>query len=449
MVLGGTFAVLVVRAERARLDERLAAQAAIYAAYARDLAPTTSILEGIADSVVRRFPTEDGTTVRIFAANGALLSSDSSLGQFPSRAAEQLITGAAPILALAPETRRYVARPIGRADQPIGIVEVSSDRRAEQQTRRDLLPPLLPASLLALAGAAALAWLLARSLLRPLHALRRVAGAIAGGDLAARSVDRSSDEIGQLATQVNQMADDLNLRFEQIERLAETRRQFYRSVSHELRTPLTAIRGIAENLEESVAPADRRGLEIIQSETERLGRLVDELLADGERGAASMRQYLPVDLGALADDVVALMHDRAERAGVRLHVDRQREGLVLGDRDRLRQALINLVDNALKWTPAGGDVRIKLGSAALEEKPAVLLVISDTGRSISSEARATIWERGNRGADGGQGLGLALVREIISAHGGVARLADTDQTTIELLLPRLLTGKHHADVQSR
>ena len=436
-LLGGSLLFLVARNQRLQSTAALQAQAAVYATYAAELAHTTTLLEGVADVVVRRFPVQPGTSVRIFAPNGSLLTSDRALGEFPSRSAQAFVAGPAPFLPLAPESRRYVAQPIRRGGQAIGIVEVSSSAEAERRLRRELLLMLLPASLLALCGALLLALLLARSLLRPLHALQHVAQTIAAGRLEARSSDHSPDEIGRLAAEINRMAHDLQARFEQIERLAETRREFYRSVSHELRTPLTAIRGMVENLEDDADPGQRRSLEVLKAETDRLQQLVEELLAGGEHTFAPLRHRLPVDLGALAAEVVALMRPRADRAGVRLVYHPGGGETIAGDRDRLKQALVNLLDNALKWTPAGGKVQVSVAPTGEASRREVVLTVADAGPGIPAELRDAAWERGRRGADGGQGLGLALVREVLQAHGGTARIVDGPGTTVELRLPRL------------
>jgi signal transduction histidine kinase len=362
-----------------------------------------------------------------------LLSTDAGLGPFPSRAVQPYITGQLPFLPLSPATRITVAQPVQRGGQTIGIIEVSADGADAVRQRRGLLLALLPAALLAVAGAMLMASLLARNLLRPLAALRRVAATIAAGDLHARADERRPDEIGRLAAEINRMAAELEARFAEVERLASARREFYRSVSHDLRTPLTAIRGIAENLEDSVSEQDRASLVIIQSETERLGRLVDDLLAGNEPVSALRRQPLP--LMALVQEVVELMRPRAERGGVRLVLQASAEGSIAGDRDRLKQALVNLLDNALKWTPAGGSVRVTL--APTPASTDLLLSIADSGPGIPTHLRSTLWQRGTRGADGGQGLGLAQVQQAVTAHGGTVRLAEGPGTTIELRLPTL------------
>lgn len=434
LLAGLTLLWLVARTERTRLVERLDARAAVYATYAGEIAASTMILEGLADAIVRRFPPEPGTSVRIFAPNGSLLTPQSALGVFPSRAVLPYISGQLPFLPLSPDTRVAVALPVQRSGQTIGIVEVSSDAADAARLRRGLLLALLPAALLALAGAMLLAALLARNLLRPLAALQRVAATIAHGDLQVRADERRSDEIGRLAAEVNRMAAELETRFAEIQQLSDVRRDFYRSVSHELRTPLTAIRGIAENLEDAASEDDRASLAIIQSETERLGRLVDDLLAGGETPIANTRRHLPLAVAALAQEIADLMRPRAERGGVRLDFrSTSGDARIIGDRDRLKQALVNLLDNALKWTPAGGRVTLTLARSI--DASDLLITVADSGPGIPEPLRTTIWQRGTRGADGGQGLGLAQVQDVATAHGGSVQLVDGPGTTIELRLP--------------
>lgn len=435
-LLGVTVLVLVDRNQRAETIAGLNRQAAIYAAYAAQIAPSSTTLEGVADSVLRRFPIAPGTIARIFATNGSLLSSDPSLGQFPSRPVQSLMAGPVPFLPLPPPQRLYVAWPVRHAHDTIGIVEVSSDVSAARRLRRELAVALVPGALLACTGALVLANLLARSLLRPLHALGRVSQAIAAGDLRARADESGKDEIARLAGQINHMAAELQQRFAEIEQLAETRKQFYRSVSHELRTPLTAIRGIAENLEDSASEEQQKSLLIMQAETIRLQRLVEELLAGGETAFAPLRERRAVDLAALTSEVAALMRPRADRAGIRLDCESKAAALVIGDQDRLKQALVNLFDNALKWTPSGGSVRLRVDDMRVDGRSGVRISITDTGPGIPEQLRVSLWDRDARGDDGGQGLGLALVRDVVEAHGGRAGLEPGTGTTITLWLPR-------------
>ncbi len=122
---------------------------------------------------------------------------------------------------------------------------------------------------------------------------------------------------------------------------------------------------------------------------------------------------------------------------------------MMGDRDRLRQALVNLLDNALRWTPAGGQVRVRLRMEGNEHDGQIRVLIEDTGPGIPAELRPRLWERGTTGDRNGHGLGLALVREIVEAHGGTARLVPGAGTTVELAFPRATEDAQHGDTETR
>ena len=211
----------------------------------------------------------------------------------------------------------------------------------------------------------------------------------------------------------------------ELRRLEIVRRDFVANVSHELRTPLTAIKGYAETL---LGPAGddaatrRKFLAVIDRHSERLGRLIDDLLAlsDLELGRVPMRLGA-VSAAVAVDDVVQIFAERAERAGVHLqaHAD---PGLPLlrADGDRLRQVLINLVDNAIKYTPREGRVSVRVGRSA----GGVSLVIEDSGVGIPEPDLPRLTERFFRVDKarsrevGGTGLGLAIVKHLVHAHGG-------------------------------
>ncbi len=241
----------------------------------------------------------------------------------------------------------------------------------------------------------------------------------------------------------------------QIKALEQARTRFFRSISHDLRTPLTAIRGMLENLQD-VAPLEQQAtLTTLEDETARLARLVEELLHPPDNGMLLPTERRPVNLDVLAREICDLQQGRARRAGIILTCTVPNSPPpVYGDRDRLKQALLNLLDNALRFTPAGGTVAIEV-TAAQSNQPAsasaIHLSIADNGPGIPAELRERIWERGVRGIDlgypdvdgeqRGAGLGLAIVREIVTAHGGQVRVdAHAPQGTrfvLELPLQRL------------
>lgn len=431
LLLSVAFLLLVNRNQRQQTIANLTAQGQVYATYAAQLAPDTNTLGAIAPDLVRRFGIASTTTLRVFGPNGTILFASQNLGAFPSSATRVLLPNPLPIQPTAPERdRRFVAVPIVRGAQVIGLIELSQSVQSEGALLRQLAWRLALASVIALVGAALAGFVLAKGLVQPLHRLGRVAAAIAGGDPAIRSDDRSADEIGQLAQQLNHMANELQARLDDVERLAGAREQFFRAISHELRTPLTAIRGTAENLEDDATPEQQEALAIIQTEALRLQRLVDELLNPQATAPVPLRRRQPIDIGALLDETRRIMQPRAERVGIDLSVKAAQDLRISGDHDRLKQALLNMLDNALTWTPAGGRVMVE----AAQHSSDVCIVVRDTGPGINPDLRDRVWERGVSG-NGGQGLGLALVHDVITAHGGSVHITSGAGTTIEIRLP--------------
>jgi len=267
--------------------------------------------------------------------------------------------------------------------------------------------------------------LLSRRLSRPLLAMRRLALAVAAGDYSVRAPVVSRDEVGQLAAALNTLAERLQEKIRELERVDRARREFVASVSHELRTPLTIIQGYTEALLDGLVhdAGDREAhLKEILEEVLRLRRLVDDLLdlRRIEAGALPLARQA-VDLGELVARVQEQFSGLAGKKGLVLTTTAPPAlPRVLGDPDRLQQVLINLVDNALRVTPAGGRVEVELrpdGRAGVE------LLVRDTGPGIPPDELPLIWERFYKGdparrRTGGAGLGLAIVRAIVEAHGG-------------------------------
>ena len=231
----------------------------------------------------------------------------------------------------------------------------------------------------------------------------------------------------------------------ELRRLEDVRTEFVANVSHELRTPLTAIHGYLETLLEGALEEPehaRKFLEIVFRHTERLGRLISDLaeLSNIELGRITLA-LAPTPLGEVVDSVVAIIGPRAARGGVRL-ASAVPPGLVAvtADHDRLVQILINLVDNAVKYTPRGGDVRIGAEPIAGDR---VEVTVTDTGIGIPRSDLPRITERFYRVDKarsrelGGTGLGLAIVRHLVLAHGGeLAIESEVEQgTTVRFTLP--------------
>jgi two-component system, OmpR family, sensor kinase len=261
---------------------------------------------------------------------------------------------------------------------------------------------------------------------RRLRALEGAAYSLGAGDLTARAPDRGGDEIAAVARAFNAMADDLGRRAEALAQSDRVRRQLLADVSHELTTPVTAMRGYLETLtmpELSLDAATKvRYLTIIGDETGRLERIIGDLLdlARLEGGGGTLRmEAVPV---AQLFERVAARHGRAlDAAGVQIETSIEPGAeLVIGDRDRLEQALQNLGANAIRYAPPGSTIRL----AARAVAGRALLSVTDQGGGIDAEHLPHIFDRfykadaSRTGIAGGSGLGLSIVRAIVERHGG-------------------------------
>jgi signal transduction histidine kinase len=258
--------------------------------------------------------------------------------------------------------------------------------------------------------------LLARAVLRPIEAITNTAERITlAEDLSQRipSAD-PNDELGRLTKTINRMLARLETLFQAQQRLVA-------DVSHDLRTPLTTIQGNVDLLRRGAAddPAIRvEALRAIADETARMRRMVNDLLLLAQADAGLKLQRQPVEMDTLLLEVYRQAQVMAaEKVSVRLGAEDQ--AMVSGDSDRLRQLLLNLVDNALKYTPTGGQVTLTL----LRSGGWVQVVVEDTGIGISPEDLPHIFERHyradrSRGRSSGHGLGLAIAQWIAQAHGG-------------------------------
>jgi two-component system phosphate regulon sensor histidine kinase PhoR len=248
----------------------------------------------------------------------------------------------------------------------------------------------------------------------------------------------------------------------ELKRLETVRADFVANVSHELRTPVTAIRGYAETLLRTppAGPSDtEQFLSIIQRHSERLGRLIDDLLtlSDLESGKIHLARE-DVKAAELIERGVEIFQDQAKKKGVSLsHAIEFDLPPILGDPDRLQQLLINLVDNAIKYTPAGGQVKITACQALFSEKPAhpmVEIAVTDTGCGIPEKDLPRITERFYRVEKarsrelGGTGLGLAIVKHIVQAHEGFLKIGSQIHkgTTVRVFLPAANYGKEPREI---
>ncbi len=282
------------------------------------------------------------------------------------------------------------------------------------------LPPRTAST--AIVVALVISQVLAHGMTSPLREMTAAARAMARGDYTRRVRATSRDEVGQLAEAFNQMAADLAT-------VDRQRRELIANVSHELRTPISAVQAVLENIVDGVATADPATLRTALVQTERLGRLITELL-DLSRIDAGVQ---PLDRGEFAvahllaqvvaeAEVAAAAAGRQVRFAVTVHPE---DAVGYADPGRLHQVLINLLDNAARHSPPGGTVML----AARSTHEALVVEVIDQGPGIAHEDRKRVFERftrGERASGGGTGLGMAIAHWVVELHNG----------TIEVLDPR-------------
>jgi heavy metal sensor kinase len=312
---------------------------------------------------------------------------------------------------------RVLTVPLMRGDRLFAVLQLGAGLQAIDDTQRALVAVLFIGSIIAIGLAGLVGWLSTGRALSPLKAVTQTALQITRADDLSRRIHyqgSSNDEVGQLISAFNQT-------LSRLENLFNTQRRFIADVGHELRTPLTVIKGNVA-LIRRLGEADQESLEGIESEVDRLTRMVGDLLllAQAESGKIPLDRRL-VELDTLLLEAMQQMRVLArDRLAMRLgEID---QVLVCGDQDRLKQVLVNLIGNAINYTPAGGEVIVGLGKEGGQAK----LTVSDTGPGIPAEDIPHIFERFYRGEksrtrsrDGkGFGLGLSIAYWIVRNHGG-------------------------------
>ena len=279
---------------------------------------------------------------------------------------------------------------------------------------------------------------------RPLLNMNRVALAMASGDFSRQVTVNTKDEVSLLANSLNTLSTRLEEKLAQLERLDQTRREFVSNVSHEIKTPLSIMQAFTEALQDGLATNENERkmyLNNISEEIHRLRRLVNDIL-DFKRMEEGFEDFDRdhVDLKLIVSSVKNKFNALLEETGVNLlvRVD-SKIPLVFCNRDRIEQVFINLIDNAIRHTPAGGSILITIANKA----DRVVIEISDTGTGIPEEDLPMIWERFYKAdksrtrVQSGTGLGLAIVKRIIEIHKGCINVQSKPGkgTTFTIVLP--------------
>ncbi|MBI5879181.1 MAG: HAMP domain-containing histidine kinase [Chloroflexi bacterium] len=418
----------------------------LHAEVDRELDTRRDQLEGVIQDAVRREPllflrtgrinippidvfSSPGIVVQVMrATDGEVLVSSENAGGSPlprdAATLDPARNGQNTYVTIAGENRvrfRLLTAPILVGGRVVGIIQVAGSLQSVERTLNLLGLSLLIGTLAALTVAALIGYGLAGSALKPIDEIARAAHAIAQTrDLEKRVREtHNADEVDRLAITFNEM-------LQRLENLFLTQQRFLADVSHELRTPLTIIRGNLALLFKTSAPDTQEVVRTIDGEAGRMSRLIADLLllAQSDAGAVSMK-HESVEMDTLLLDVYRQARVMAaQRDGnLKIVLGEEDQAVVDGDPDRLKQLALNLVDNAIKYTP-GGEIRLSLH----KQNRQVGLRVSDTGPGIPPADVPHIFERFYRvdkartRETGGTGLGLSIVDWIAKMHGGYVQV---------------------------
>ncbi|TEU14307.1 MAG: sensor histidine kinase [Anaerolineales bacterium] len=441
LLLAGLILVVLLRPFQIRLAYiNLIAKIGPTTRLVRELARGGSTPEEIG-AQLKEQAQEDGTRIFVLTLQGKVLADteDKLIGQrlqVPTRETQR--EGQLPYLrgqltTSDGESVIYVALPTAALRSPAGgeqrlMVAVTMAKPRAVTFLGDLLVPLLFAGLVAFVISILLAYLIARSIAKPLQRITLATEEIARGDYDQQLNITSPDEVRRLATSFNVMT-------QEVKASRQAQRDFVANVSHELKTPLTSIQGFSQAILDGTArdsEAQRHAAQIINDEAERMARLVNELLdlAKLDAGQIVMAQE-PVAMDQLLRGCVEKLTPQAVQGGLELKLDMGALPFLSGDNDRLAQVFTNLIDNALKHTSQGERVivaaREVMGPPTRKGEKAVSGIevsVADTGSGIPPEDLSRIFERfyqvdkSRRRKGKGAGLGLAIAKEIVQAHGG-------------------------------
>lgn len=329
----------------------------------------------------------------------------------------------------------------------VGTILITPDSLASSSPAAQFLSSVNQAIMSSAAIAAIIALVIGALLFfqitSPLQKLKRAASAVAGGNLDQRVEIKSKDELGELGLAFNQMAESLS-------RAEQQRQHMMADVAHELRTPLAAIQGTLEGIQDGILPMDQEQMDALVAETSLLNRLVGDLrlLSLAEAGALKL-EFQKVDVNALVRQVVDRAVPMAAQKGITIQYDLPEQPLLARmDSDRMTMVMNNLIANALRYTPSGGTVMIRL--TVLTANHEMEISVEDSGMGIEPDSLPYVFdrfyrvERSRNRASGGSGLGLAIVKQLVEAHGGNVKAESpifTDEhqqgygTRIRLTLP--------------
>jgi len=388
---------------------------------------------------IPRFGPAAGVGIQIVDAKGQLVYDDATMAAHLQAMLEGHGGQVQPPAVVLNPKGQIVTSPVVVGGKQVGTVRVwayggnAMLTQRDEQFKKGSLMGLTIAALVAIAFASVAGLAYANRLVRPIERITATAQALRGGDAGARTGLDDDDEIGLLGKTFDEMADA-------IEADREMERRLTADVAHELRTPLQAIQATVEAMQDEVLPADEEHLGIVRDETVRLARLADGILelTKLERGSVPF-ECTPLDLSQPVRAAVDAHEALYETREITMSVDLTEHVYVVGNADRLQQAVGNLLSNAARYTPAGGRVEVSLR----RESPEAVISVADTGIGIAEEDLPFVFSRFWRADDarakatGGLGIGLAVTKEIVERHKGSVGVIRRDEggTIFSLRIP--------------
>ena len=342
-----------------------------------------------------------------------------------------------------------IAVPISGGDGSF-VVYIIDNKQIVQGLNAEIFELILETVLIGVAISIAISLFISRALLSPIRGMTRAAEAMADGDFSSKISVESDDEIGVLSRTFNDMAAQIESMLEELKNSEKLRREFVANVSHELRTPLTSIRTYAETLYDSPELSEETEsdfLHVIVNESDRMTKIVRDLL-ELSRFDAGNTELVIEEFSieqALRNVCVAVALEASRRGqDFKLEIE-EKLPVIFGDKARIEQVLMNIVINALNYTPDEGKVNVFANSTG----EGISITISDTGIGIPKEDLPRVFDRFYRvdkarsRESGGTGLGLPIAKEIVTMHGGDIQISSTpgEGTTVTITLPLGGTGE--------
>lgn len=395
------------------------------------------LVENIYDNV-DAFWNENNAQVEIFDVDGSLLMDSIGIKD------EKLINAPDVDRALKGEVSRWIGKvnyydknvmavsyPLEIDGEIIGIIRFITSLEEIDAIITNIMIIFVSISIGVLVLGVTLSIILANSIINPIKYLNKVAEKMGSGNLSVRSKIDSKNEIGQLSNTLNFMANEISRR-------EQLKNEFISQVSHELRTPLTAIKGwtITLNNDETDKETLKLGFDIIEKETDRLSLMVEELLDFSRLINENVRLELSkININDFVKHIESFMAPRAKKEGINLEFITKNSANIIVDSNRLKQVFINLIDNSLKFTETGGN--IKFITYILDEN--IKFIIEDNGCGISEEDLPRVKEKFFKGKNSNSknGIGLSICDEIIKLHNGEFNIYSKlgIGTKVEIIIP--------------